>query len=170
MTNALTWNLSLNTNVTHRLRIHEVEKIVKNTGLLLATVAVVQLASSVAAAKPPEPLDIGNSPTQMEAVQLGEQAVRKQMLDPDAAKIEWPYMFRGGTLNPRFGKPTAGFWTCGLVNGKNRYGGYSGQTWFLIMINNGVVNSLDIGTPGQISSATSNCPDYLEKGLLLPAS
>lgn len=123
---------------------------------------------SAAAKAPTAPLDAGTRPTQEDSMRIGEQAIRQRMLDPEAAKIEWPYLFTSGTLSSMFGKPTAGFWTCGLINGKNRYGGYSGQTWFLIMINDGVVNSLDIGTPGEISSATASCPDLLKKGLLKP--
>lgn len=133
---------------------------------LLAFAILIALPDPSAAAK--APLDAGPRPTQEDSMRIGEQAIRQRMLDPDAAKIEWPYLFTSGTLSSMFGKPTAGFWTCGLVNGKNRYGGYSGQTWFLIMINNGVVNSLDIGTPGEISSATASCPDFLKKGLLQP--
>ncbi|WP_340645409.1 hypothetical protein [Phenylobacterium sp.] len=141
----------------------------KKAGLLLGVAGLlVYSANCFAADKNTVPLDAGARPTQTEAVRTGEQAIRQQMFDPDAAKIEWPYLFKSGTLKPTFGKPTAGFWTCGLINGKNRYGAYSGQTWFLIMINNGVVNALDVGTPGEIGMATASCPDFLEKGVLQP--
>jgi membrane-associated protease RseP (regulator of RpoE activity) len=86
------------------------------------------------------------------------------MIDPDSARIEWPFNFVGGTLKPRIGRHQAGYYTCGFVNARNRMGGYTGKTWFLIMEHDGAVTSLEIGDPSGISVADATCPGMAKKG------
>lgn len=67
------------------------------------------------------------------------------MFDPDAAKIEWQggwrwSYFKGATLSKK--KP--GWLGCAKVNGKNRYGGYTGvKTYFALVDAKGKMHTGD---------------------------
>lgn len=122
----------------------------------------------VAADKTPAP-DPGPDPTWERAVPLAEAAIKDNLIDPSSAQIEWPYNFSSGTLKGLLSKKRAGWITCGWVNAKNRMGGYTGKVWFLVMINNGVVTEISIGTPDGIDVASATCPSLLKQGFLKPA-
>jgi hypothetical protein len=124
------------------------------------------LAAAAVAATPPSPVpeDYGPQPTFPDAIRIGEAAIRDRMIDPDSARIEWPYNFIAGTLKPLLGHRNAGYYTCGFVNARNRMGGYTGKVWFLIMERDGKVTSLDIGAPDQIEPASATCPGLVKKG------
>jgi hypothetical protein len=123
-------------------------------------------ASPVGAAAPPAPDDYGTQPTFADAVRIGEEAIKGSLIDPDSARIEWPYNFIAGTLKPLLGHKNAGYYTCGFVNARNRMGGYTGRTWFLIMEKNGAVTSLAIGEPDKIDTASATCPGLVKKAYL----
>lgn len=123
----------------------------------------------IGAAPKDEASDIGAAPTWTQAVALGEAALKANLIDPSSAQIEWPYNFTPGSLKALLGKRRSGYYTCGYVNARNRMGGYSGRSWFLILIRDGVVSSLDIGTVDGIDTATATCPNLVAKGLLNPA-
>lgn len=122
--------------------------------------------SPVLAAPAPSTADVGPVPVFQDAVRIGEGELRQRLIDPDSAKIEWPYNFISGSLKSMFSKRRAGFFTCGRVNAKNRMGGYTGQSWFLIIENSGVVTELDIGDADGIDAATVSCDDFVKHGTL----
>jgi PDZ domain len=109
--------------------------------------------------------DAGQRPDWETYKQIGTAALKASLIDPESARIEWPYVAVSGTLKAFLGKKRSGFFTCGLVNAKNRMGGYTGSAFFLIMIKNNQVVSLDIGQAGQIDTASASCPDYIKKGV-----
>jgi len=124
----------------------------------------------IAASPPPTEAEIGPQPTFTDAVAMTEQAIRTRLIDPESARIEWPYGFAGGSLKAMLGKRRAGWFTCGLVNAKNRMGGYTGQSYFEVLIHNGVIEFLDIGEAGQdIDLVALSCEKMLKDGLLPPA-
>lgn len=131
--------------------------------VLLGAVALIGAAPPITAEM------MGPAPTFEQARDLGERAIRATLIDPDSAKFEWPYNFVGGSLKPLFGHTTYGFYTCGFVNAKNRMGGYAGAGWFLIMERAGVVTSIDVSNPDQITPASATCPDLVKNGTLPPA-
>jgi hypothetical protein len=112
-----------------------------------------------------EDADAGQRPDWEAYKQIGTAALKASLLDPESARIEWPYVAVSGTLKAFLGKKRSGFFTCGLVNAKNRMGGYTGSAFFLIMIKNNQVVSLDVGQAGQIDTASASCPDYIKKGV-----
>lgn len=128
--------------------------------------SIIALAGAAAA---PQPADIGPTPTFEAAVKVGEAAIRASLIDPDSAKIEWPYNFVGGSLKALLGKREDGFFTCGFVNSRNRMGGYSGRSWFLIMERDGVVTSLAIAGTEGVDQASATCPGLVKKGMFPPA-
>ncbi|WP_312490155.1 hypothetical protein [Sphingomonas sp.] len=76
-----------------------------------------------------------------------ESVIRNRLVDPESAIFEWPYGFMKGRwptiLKSRF---YDGEITCGLVNAKNRLGGYTGKVFFVVVFNNGSLTYSDIGT------------------------
>jgi len=121
----------------------------------------------IAANPPPTETEVGPEPVFSDAVAMTEQAITARLIDPESARIEWPYGFVGGSLKAPFGKRRVGWFTCGLVNAKNRMGGYTGQSYFEVLIHNGAIEFLDIGEAGQeIDLVAMSCEKMLKDGLL----
>lgn len=81
-----------------------------------------------------------------------EPAIKEELKDPDSAKFYWPYYFS---------RESNGFLTCGYLNAKNSYGGYSGKTPVVAVYNYGskpYFNILD---------DSAECPEYIVKKLTL---
>ncbi len=78
--------------------------------------------------------------------QLGEEAIRNSLVDPDSIQLKWseksfiPIVSFQPCPRP-FCKTIAGplSFGCGMVNAKNRMGGYTGYEWFYVLIRNGSV-------------------------------
>lgn len=119
-----------------------------------------------APAATPAIVGYGATPTFQDAVAISERAVRARLIDPDSAKFEWPYNFVGGTLKALFGRTRAGFWSCGLLNSRNRMGGFAGQSWVLVMLRDGAISSIDIGESEQVDAASVTCANAMKRGLL----
>jgi membrane-associated protease RseP (regulator of RpoE activity) len=120
-------------------------------------------------AAPAGPIDYGAQPTWEDFKAIGEHDLRSRLIDPESARIEWPYLAVKGSLKPFLGRTVFGYWACGLVNARNRMGGYTGATFFLIMEKDGVVSSLDIGQVNGMDTASITCADAQKKGTLPPA-
>ena len=100
--------------------------------------------------------------------QAAEQAVRSRLIDPDSARIEWPFGFLSGSWKPPFQKRIDGYWTCGLVNAKNRMGGYTGRTSFVAVVSpSGIVQYVELGTGRDFDLLSSQCANSIK--LLPPA-
>jgi hypothetical protein len=119
------------------------------------TVAHVALASLLCAcagnAVPVDKSFASHSLAPAETVQV-EKGLRAAMKDPDSARI--------GKLFSA--KATSGLIAvCGFVNGRNSYGGYTGEQPFFGMLNGG---SFAVGLIGSSESATyvinSNCSKH----------
>lgn len=67
--------------------------------------------------------------------QLVETAIRAVLVDPASAEFEWPYGFAEGRWGNAFSKKIEGYLICGLVNARNRMGGYSGKSMFYAVVN-----------------------------------
>lgn len=90
----------------------------------------------VAAKKPEVPIDPGPPPASLERFQeLAVPAVLAGFFDPGSAQFQWDRDVIGGYWKPVLGKKVPGWWTCGLVNGKNRMGGYVGFRRFVVVVN-----------------------------------
>lgn len=83
-------------------------------------------------------MDAGPKPTMEQAIPIMEAAIRVRLRDPASAQFDWPNDLRrtSATLAPKI--PPAWF-TCGAVNGRNGFGGYSGKTAVIVAIANGQV-------------------------------
>lgn len=75
-----------------------------------------------------------------------EAALRAHLIDPDSARIEWPHGFTRGTWKPFLSKPIEGYWSCGLINARNRMGGYVGAAAFVVVLDpQGTVKYSEMG-------------------------
>ena len=110
---------------------------------LVLTALVLCLASS-AIAKEPDYSNVGPAPDRETGLAMVEDAIRAQLKDPDSAQFTWPNGFRIGWYRPPFGKKYVGWITCGTVNARNSFGGYTGRSAAIGIISNGAVIATDI--------------------------
>ena len=136
----------------------------------MRTLAILPALLLTAATTPPSAEDVGPPPVAAETKAMVEQAIRARMIDPASTVIEWPYDFTSGSLKALFSKRTAGWITCGLVNSKNRMGGYSGQSYFELVVRNGAIEALDIGESRDIDLVNLSCQKLVKSGFLRPAT
>lgn len=96
-----------------------------------------------------------------------EKALRNRLIDPESARIEWPHGFLMGTWKPLFAKPIDGYWTCGSVNARNRMGGYTGTTAFVVVLDpSGYVKYSEVGESKDFDMLSASCNKSTK---LLPA-
>lgn len=91
-----------------------------------------------------------------------------KLIDPESGRIEWPYGFLYGTWKPLLGKRVDGYWTCGLINARNRMGGYTGTTYFVVVLDpSGRVQYADMGSGRDFDILSSQCSKSVK---LLPSA
>jgi len=87
-----------------------------------------------------------------------ESALRAHLIDPDSARIEWPHGFLLGTWKPFLSKTIEGYWSCGLINARNRMGGYTGATSFVVVLDpSGYVKYSEIGESRDFDLLSASC-------------
>lgn len=90
--------------------------------------------------------------------QSGETAISARLIDPSSSQFDWPHGFMYGTWAPFLGKKVEGYITCGLVNARNRFGGYVGRTAFVVVLDqSGNVIFSDMGTGKDFDIVASQC-------------
>jgi hypothetical protein len=120
------------------------------------------------ASRPPTEAEIGPAPAFADAVAITEQAIRARLTDPGSARFEWPYDLTAGTLKAHVGHRHVGWITCGMVNFRDRTGAYSGRTWFEVVLHNGSLEMLDLGTADAFGSdiAGASCEMLIRDNFL----
>ncbi|MDF2812402.1 MAG: hypothetical protein K0S56_3433 [Microvirga sp.] len=68
-----------------------------------------------------------------------ENALRQNLYDPGSATIQWKGGFSEGEWKPFLSRRIPGWIGCGMINAKNRLGGYVGSTAFAVVVRDGVV-------------------------------
>jgi len=87
-----------------------------------------------------------------------EIALRSRLVDPDSARIEWPFGFTLGNWKPLLASRIEGYWTCGQINARNRMGGYTGATSFVVVLSpEGQVRYSEVGTSQNVDILSSQC-------------
>lgn len=114
--------------------------------------------------------DYGPEPRGDSAHAITEAALRAKMIDPASTRISWPYRFVRGYSNRLFGETSYGWWTCGRINSKSAAGDYVGETWFVVMLRDGAILSLDRGNSLEITYASALCNEGVKTGKLRPAA
>ena len=123
---------------------------------------------SVAAKKEEAAIDPGPRPEIGEFRQKAEQAVLAGFFDPSSAQFDWNHGIVGGYFKPVLQRKQQGWWTCGLVNGKNRMGGYVGFRSFVVVMNNGAITYAATSTGGNYDFIDIQCQQAVAKGILPP--
>lgn len=110
--------------------------------------ALVTLCLAVSACAPSlqelQSADTGPPPERAAGIAMIEEAIRGSLKDPDSARFEWPNGFAHGWYQVPFGQRYIGWITCGTVNAKNSYGGYTGRTAAIGVISNGAVIAYNV--------------------------
>jgi len=97
-----------------------------------------------------------------------EGALRSQLIDPESARIQWTHGFMLGSWKPFLGKKVEGYWSCGLINARNRMGGYTGSTAFVVVLDSsGIVKYSELGETGEFDILSAQCSNSAK---LLPAA
>lgn len=91
-------------------------------------------------ANTPTPLAVSISTPKYRA--LAEAAILDKLVDPDSAKFRWPYDFTYGEW--RTPKKYEGYLTCGMVNARNRMGGFTGFQYFAVVIKDDAISYIDL--------------------------
>ncbi len=87
-----------------------------------------------------------------------EEAIRARLIDPSSAQFTWTNGFLYGTWKPPLQKRVEGYWSCGLVNARNRMGGFAGRSSFVVVMpNENTVSFADIGTGQDFDILAMQC-------------
>lgn len=76
-----------------------------------------------------------------------ESQLRSRLKDPQSAQFNWPNDFVPGQHQPLMAKPIYGWVTCGTVNARNGFGGYTGPQAVLVVVRNNQVLFMDMDSP-----------------------
>lgn len=125
------------------------------------------LATSATAKSRDVSVDPGPAPASFEEFQrLATPVLLSGFFDPSAAQITWDRGLASGYWKPIFSKKIPGWFTCGLVNGKNRFGGYVGAVRFVAVYNQGRIVYTDVGQSGSFDLVGMGCQKAISDGLL----
>lgn len=109
----------------------------------------------------------GPPPAWEEYRALAETEITNRLSDPDSARIEWLGSYKQGGFKPLLQGRVKGYVACGLVNARNRMGGYAGRTNFVVVIDYGRVLFAEIDSkPGGMISGI--CSDGVRSGMFPP--
>jgi hypothetical protein len=106
----------------------------------------------------------GPPPSWEEYRHVGEAAIAARMIDPESARITWMSGIHKGEFKPFLEPRIGGYVACGTVNAKNRLGGYTGATAFVVVIDYGRALFADVDRrPGGLYDQT--CARAITTGL-----
>lgn len=139
-----------------------------NVSLFVAFVFGLVPAQYSYAKGPQAPIDPGPQPTIEEFQAQAAAVVVQGFFDPSSAVFQWDRGIIGGYWKPLFQAKIPGWFTCGLVNGKNRFGGYVGFRRFVAVMRDGRIVYSAVGDGEEIDVVTAQCNNTINKGILPP--
>jgi len=132
----------------------------------LVMLAMLLASGGVVAKERPAPV-YGPAPVWQAYRERGERAIISRLIDPDSAKISWLGGYYQGEYKPFLEPRVSGYVACGLVNAKNRMGGYTGDRAFVVVIDNDLLRYVDIDNK-ENGLVAAQCVAAMQKGLLPP--
>jgi len=126
--------------------------------------ALLGTAPGAARTDPAAKVEYGPAPNWVRYKELGESAIRAMLLDPESARFTWTYGYRRDGFQPFATHKRYGYATCGYVNAKNRMGGYTGQTAFVVVIDYDRVVYAEIGKPSGSDMLSEACDEAAAAG------
>ena len=125
--------------------------------------------TSASAEKAPRYHAYGPAPSWDKYRAIAEAGIRDRMIDPVSARITWIGGYFKGDHKPALSPRYSGYVACGTVNAKNRMGGYTGGSSFIVVIDYDRVLLLDIERTGR-GFAGAACEQYALRQMLPPLS
>jgi hypothetical protein len=98
---------------------------------------------------------------------IGEKAVIEHLIDPESARITWLTGYSQGAFKPFLEARVYGYVACGTVNARNRMGGYTGATTFVVVIDFDRPLFVNVDSRGGGMNAEI-CEKDIAEGRLLP--
>lgn len=136
-------------------------------GTVAACAALLAMATTLSPAQAKNDYVYGPKPAWTDYQALGEAALRAQLPNPEAWKIEWPYGYVSGRW--RHKGAHRGYMTCGLLRTDRPVDGRA-VIQFLTVIDHGKVSIADIGQKDPKTVVNYWCGLMISKGALQPAS
>lgn len=96
-----------------------------------------------------------------------ERAIISRLVDPESARISWTGGYYQGEFKPVLRPRTSGYVACGMVNAKNRMGGYSGDHAFVVVIDHDLLRYIELDS-SENGLVAVQCRAAMEKGLFPP--
>ena len=109
--------------------------------------------------------DVGPRPSDTRFYELASAKVSSFLADPEAARFKWDMAVSAQSEKALAGPRPRGWWTCGLVNAKNRYGAYVGYRRFIAIVRDDRVTYTST-SDGYDSFADRVCDIGLKAGML----
>lgn len=134
---------------------------------LSLAVAALLAAGTVTAKESRPPHVYGPTPDWQAFRERGERGVFSRLIDPDSAKIMWLGGYHKGGFQPFLQRKVEGYVGCGLVNARNRMGGYTGDRAFVVVIDNDLLLYSEIDS-SENGTVARQCLTALQGGLLPP--
>jgi hypothetical protein len=125
--------------------------------------------TSASAEKAPRYYAYGPAPSWDRYRAIAEASIRDRMIDPESARITWMGGYFKGDHKPALAPRYSGYVACGTVNAKNRMGGYTGVSSFIVVIDYDRVLLLDIERTDR-GFAGAACEEYALRQMLPPLS
>lgn len=137
----------------------------------LRSTAIVGMALAIhgaAYAKKEEPaVDPGPPPASVEEFKrISESAILNGFFDPGSAQITWDRGITGGYWKPPLSKKVPGWFTCGLINAKNRMGGYVGARRFVVVQYAGQVVFSSVSDGSNFDFTQIGCDKAINQGVI----
>lgn len=136
-------------------------------GKLAVCAALMAAVAMISSAQAKDDYVLGPQPAWSEYKAMGEVALRAQLPNAAAWKIEWPYAFVPGKW--RHKGTHRGYMTCGLLRTDQPMDGRA-VIQFLTVIDHGKVSIADIGQRDPKTVVNYWCGLMISKGALQPAS
>ena len=124
----------------------------------LAAFPVLLVMAAPLAAKSETPDEPASHPEFIGAARLGAQLIVRPFFDPGSAQFRWTSGFHWGYTKPLIGKKVWGWLACGMVNAKNRLGGYVGEAPFVVVAREGGQIEAGMGPFAILSSCYYDSP------------
>lgn len=127
------------------------------TRVRTAGTVLIMLSATALDAKDTSPPEPTIQPDWSEVRRASEAALLPRLVDPRSAQIQWQRGFRWASYKPFLKRRVYGWTGCGLVNAKNRMGGYTGPVAFAIVYSAGSVALLDMDDDGSLGIVGGQC-------------
>ena len=114
--------------------------------LVLAALAIFAIGTSaIAEDRTRRSGETATPPNWTQVRHASEAAIRKELVQPAAARIEWTHGFRWGAFVPLYSKRKVAGWTgCGTVRTETSTGRFTQRVRFIVVYNHGAVRYSEI--------------------------